>query len=105
MKTICNRKALNKFQTFERSQYFSPDINEKKTQLTYKISKERRIASVVGLDNLSSNLRIIILLLITKPIFKYKSPSHLPLYILINVLIGRTEALYFLIKKVFKSIC
>ena len=42
----------------------------------YKISKERGIAtaSAVGLDNLSSNLRIIILLLITKLIFKYKSP-------------------------------
>ena len=38
-----------------------------KKQLTYKISKETRIAiaSVVGLDNLSSNLQIIILRLIT----------------------------------------
>ena len=47
-----------------------------KKQLTYKISKERRIAiaSVVGLDNLTSNLRITILRLITKLIFKYKSP-------------------------------
>ena len=45
-----------------------------KKQLTYKISKERRvaIASVVGLDDLSSNLRIIILPLITKLIFKYR---------------------------------
>ena len=47
-----------------------------KKQLTYKISKERTIAiaSVVGFDNLSSNLRIIILGLIAKLIFKYKSP-------------------------------
>ena len=46
-----------------------------KKQLTYKISKERRISivSVVGLDNLSSNLWIVILLLITKLIFKYRS--------------------------------
>ena len=38
-----------------------------KKQLTYKVSKGRRIAKagVVGLDNLSSNLRIIILCLIT----------------------------------------
>ena len=38
-----------------------------KNSLLYKTSKERRIAiaSVVGLDNLSSNLRIIILRLIT----------------------------------------
>ena len=34
-----------------------------KKQRTYKISKERRIAiaSVVGLDNLSSNVQIVIL--------------------------------------------
>ena len=45
-------------------------------QLTYKISEERKIAiaGVVGLDNLSSDLRIIILCLITKLIFKYKAP-------------------------------
>ena len=45
-------------------------------KLTYKISEERRIAlaSVVGLDNLSSNLQITILRLIAKLIFKYKSP-------------------------------
>ena len=38
-----------------------------KKQLIYKISKERRmvIASIVGLDNLSSNLWIIILRSIT----------------------------------------
>ena len=50
-------------------------ILEKKKKLTCKISKERRIAiaSVVRLDNLGSNLRIIILPLITKLIFKYKS--------------------------------
>ena len=67
MTTVCGSKAVNKFQTFEESL----------KQLTYKISKERRvaIASVVGLGNLSSNLRIIILLLITKLIFKYKSPK------------------------------
>ena len=72
MKTICVSKALYKFQTFEGSQYFSPDLRQK----IYKISKERRIAlaSVVGFDNLSLNLRIIILRLITKLIFKYKSP-------------------------------
>ena len=47
-----------------------------KKQLTYKISKERRIAiaSVVELDNLSSYLQIIILRLTTKLIFKCKSP-------------------------------
>ena len=47
-----------------------------KKQLIYKISKERRIAiaSVVGLDKLSSDLQIIILSLITKLIFKYRFP-------------------------------
>ena len=47
-----------------------------KKQLIYKISKERRIAiaSVVGLDKLSSDLQIIILPLITKLIFKYRFP-------------------------------
>ena len=47
-----------------------------KEQLAYKISKEKRIAiaSGVGFDNLSSNLQIIILRLISKLIFKYKSP-------------------------------
>ena len=56
------------------SQYFLL-ILDKKTAY-YKISKERRIAiaSVIGLYNLILNLRIIILLLITKLIFKYKSP-------------------------------
>ena len=55
MRTVCDSKVLNKFQTFEEGQYFSPDLTEKK-QLTYEISKKRRIAiaSVVGLDNLSS---------------------------------------------------
>ena len=50
-------------------------ILEKKTTY-HKISKERIIAvtSVVKLDNLSSNLRIIILRLITYLIFKYMSP-------------------------------
>ena len=43
MRTACGSKALNKFRTSERSQYFSPDLREKKL-LTYKISKERRIA-------------------------------------------------------------
>ena len=75
MRTACGSKTLNKFQTFEGSQSFSPDLREKK-QFTYKISKERRIAiaSIVGLENLKSNVRIIILRLITKLIFKYKSP-------------------------------
>ena len=75
MRTVCGSKALNKLQTFEGSQYFSPDLREKKKKLACKISKERRIAiaSVVRLDNLGSNLRIIILPLITKLIFKYKS--------------------------------
>ena len=43
-----------------------------KKQLTDKIPNERRmaIASVVGLDNQSLNLRIIMLCLITKLIFK-----------------------------------
>ena len=42
-------------------------ILEIKKKHTYKVSKERRIAiaSVVGLDNLSSNLRIVILRFIT----------------------------------------
>ena len=50
-------------------------ILEKKTTY-HKISKERIIAitSVVKLDNLSSNLRIIILRLITYLIFKCMSP-------------------------------
>ena len=50
-------------------------VSEKK-ELTYKISKERRvaIASVVGLYNLGSDIWIIILRLITKFIFKYKFP-------------------------------
>ena len=50
-------------------------VSEKK-ELTYKISKERRvaIASVVGLYNLGLDIWIIILRLITKFIFKYKFP-------------------------------
>ena len=74
MRTVCGSKAFNKFQTFEGSQYFSPDLRSKTAY--YKISKERRIAvaSVVGLDNQSLNSRIIKLLLITKLIFKYKFP-------------------------------
>ena len=44
-----------------------------KRQFTYKILKENRvaIASVVGLDNLRSNLQIILLCLITQFILKY----------------------------------
>ena len=55
--------AIYKFQTFEESQYILLILKKK----TAKISKERRIAiaSVVGLDNLSSNLRIIMLCVIT----------------------------------------
>ena len=70
MRTLCSRKALNKPQTFEGCRYFSPGLNKKAAY--YKISKDRRmaIASAVWLDNLSSNLRIIILLLISKLIFK-----------------------------------
>ena len=81
MRIVCGSKALNKFQTFEGSQYFPPDLRE---QFTYKISKERRItiASVMGLDNCLLS-------------------HHLP----INVLIGRAEGLYFLMKEIFKSIC
>ena len=53
---------------------------------------ERRIAiaSVVGLDNLSSNLRIIILLLITNLINTSLLSHHLA-DIQINVMIGRPE--------------
>ena len=29
MRTVCGSKSFNKFQTFERSQYFSPDLREK----------------------------------------------------------------------------
>ena len=67
-KLLTNFKHLNGVNTFLT-------ILDQK-QLTDKTSKVRRIAiaSVVGLDNLSSNLRIIILRLITKLIFKYKSP-------------------------------
>ena len=67
-KLLTNVKHLKGVSTF------LPILDRKR--FTYKISKERRIAiaSVVGLDNLSSNLRIIILRLITKLIFKYKSP-------------------------------
>ena len=67
-KLLTNFKHLKGVSTFPLILY--------KKQLTYKISKERRIAiaSVVGLDNLSSYLQIIILHLITKLIFKHKSP-------------------------------
>ena len=66
---------------------------------------ERRIfiASVMALDNLSSNLRIIILRLITKLIFKQPPISHQSPYMQINVLIDGTKGLYFLIKNFFKS--
>ena len=67
-------KALNKIQTFEANQYFPPDYKSKTAY--YKISKKKRIAiaNVVGSDKLDSSLRVITLLLITKLIFKYKSP-------------------------------
>ena len=29
MRTVCSSKTFNKFQTFEGSQYFSPDLREK----------------------------------------------------------------------------
>ena len=46
-----------------------------KNQLTSKISNEERIAiaNIVELNNMSSNLKIVILLLITKLILRYKS--------------------------------
>ena len=71
MRIVCGSKALNIFQAFEG---FLLILDKK--QLTYIISEERRIAiaSVVGLDNLSSNLWIIILRSITYLISKYKSP-------------------------------
>ena len=60
------QQAPYQISNIEESQDFSCDFRYKK-QLTYKISKERRIAiaSVVGLDNLSLNLWIIILRFIT----------------------------------------
>ena len=33
MRIICGSKALNKFQTFEGSQYFSPDLSQKNSLL------------------------------------------------------------------------
>ena len=67
-KLLTNCKPLKGVNTFLL-------ILEKENQLTYNISKERRIAlaSVVGLDNLNSDLRIILLRSITKLIFKYNS--------------------------------
>ena len=67
-------KLLTNFKHLKGVSTFLLILDKKK--LTYKISKEIRIAivSVVGLDNLSSNLWIVILRLITKLIFKYKSP-------------------------------
>ena len=69
-KLLTNFKHLKGFSTFFLI------LDKKNSLATYKISKERGIAtaSVVGLDNLSSNLQIIILRLIIKLIFKYKSP-------------------------------
>ena len=66
-------KLLKNFKNLKGVSIFLWILNKK--QLTNKISKERRItiASVVGLGNLSSNLRIIILGSITTLIFKYKS--------------------------------
>ena len=74
MGTVCASKGLKKLQNFEGSHCLSPDLREKK-QPTYKNSKERSIAiaSVLGLDNLSSYLWIMILGFITKLIFKYES--------------------------------
>ena len=66
-KLLTNFKHLKGFSTFLL-------ILDKK-QLTYKISKERRTttASAVGVDNLISNLWIILLRLIATLISKYKS--------------------------------
>ena len=95
-------KLLTNFKYLKGVSTFLAILNRK--QFTYKILKERRIAiaSVVGLDNLGSNLQIIILHSIYWLIFKYS--HHLP-YIQIKVPIGRVEGLYFLIKKMFNSIC
>ena len=85
MRTVCGSKANNKLNKhLKRVSTFLLILDRKR--LTYEISKERRlaIASVVGLDNLSSNKSLL---------------SHHLLYIQINVLIGRTEGLYFLINK------
>ena len=75
VKLLTNSKRLKAVSTFLL-------ILDKKKQFTYKILKERRIAlaSVVGLDNLSSNSRIIILLLIKKGLSSSKNllSHHLP---------------------------
>ena len=95
-------KLLTNFKHLKGVSTFLAILNRK--QFTYKILKERRIAiaSVVGLDNLGSNLQIIILHSINWLIFKYR--HHLP-YIQIKIPIGRVEGLYFLIKKMFNSTC
>ena len=61
MRMYVAAKLLTNFKHLKGASTFIPILDKK--QLTCKISKERRIAiaSVVGLDNLSSNLRIIIL--------------------------------------------
>ena len=40
MRTVCGNKALNKFQTLEGSQYFSPDLREKNSLLIKFQKKE-----------------------------------------------------------------
>lgn len=56
--SACGSKAILKFQTFEAEHF--PDPREKKSLL---IRFKSRVATtnIVALDNLSSNLRIIIL--------------------------------------------
>ena len=68
------KKEIPKLCVFFVDHYCKFHTLSNSIKLTYKISEERKIAiaSVVGY-NLSSNLRIIILCLITKLIFKYKS--------------------------------
>ena len=65
MRTVYDSKALTNFKHLKGVSAFLLILDKK--QLTCKISKDRRIAiaSVLGLDNPSSNLRIIILRPIT----------------------------------------
>ena len=41
MRTVCGNKTFNKFETFERSQYFSPDLREKDSLLIRFQRKEK----------------------------------------------------------------
>ena len=40
MRTLSGSKALNKFQAFERSQYFSPDLSDKNSLIIKFYRKE-----------------------------------------------------------------